>query len=254
MAKKRGVLGGEDLRRLLKHSTKRPATRAKRPWRQFSRKGSSLRDHEDLEREFAEETAQSNASRRTTDDAVAKPLIGNESERLTFGSGHPLNDAYTLTDLDARAGGETQETPTDRFLNQPFSEASNEALIAELRARGLSAETSKLISEELADKGRPRWNDEDLPKELRGISAPAFFKIAWKDVLGRKMVISKMRVRRYDNDLLVSVEAYISKRVRRKAEDLGDAEGINFVVDEAKSNNTTRAYKKIKEARKASPI
>jgi len=93
------------------------------------------------------------------------------------------------------------------------------------------------------DEHRPRRNDKDLPLELRALPSPAFFKVVWRDVLGRDQTISKQRVRDHDERLMKLVEAYISNRLARGL-DLGELEGITFIINGEKSHTATKRYAK----------
>jgi hypothetical protein len=76
--------------------------------------------------------------------------------------------------------------------------------------------------------GPPKWDDEKLPEELKGLSAPNFLKQVYAGfVVDNK--IAKSSVREFDQNLMDLVEGYISKRVRRGL-DLGDAAGLTFVT------------------------
>ncbi|WP_441234499.1 hypothetical protein [Bradyrhizobium sp. 930_D9_N1_4] len=176
-----------------------------------------------------------------------KALKDHEKEFLTLEWATEVVSEYIRSQpFRLRAGGETQETPPSKPLRNSIDAVSTDIIITELQVRGVSAETTERIREEISDKGRPRWNDDDLPKEFRGISAPAFLKLAWRDILGRKMTISKQRIRRYDEPLLKRVESYISKRVGRDA-DLGDASGITFVLEENRGHTASPRFRKARQ-------
>jgi hypothetical protein len=93
------------------------------------------------------------------------------------------------------------------------------------------------------DEGRPRITDDNLPVELRGLSSEAFFKVVWRDVLGKEQTISKQRVRDHDPKLMKQIEVLLSNRIANRRP-LGELEGITFVVPEGKSHRATKAYKR----------
>ncbi len=123
--------------------------------------------------------------------------------------------------------------PTAEDLNNALEHFTTEELEQELERRKSD------------DSARPRWTDDPQQPYLSFLSAPAFLKVVWKDVLGENMKISKRRVRKHDEVLMSRVEAYISNRIRNKCKDLGDAEGITFIVDGEKSANVSKRYARL---------
>lgn len=134
------------------------------------------------------------------------------------------------TPRERRAEG---NNPAAENLKSPLEQFTDEELEQELERR------------QTEDFKRPRWTDDPQDSYLKFLSAPAFLKVVWKDVLGEDIKISKKRVRRHDPVLMSRVEAYISNRIRNKCKDLGDAEGITFIIDAEKSSNVSKKYTRL---------
>ena len=107
------------------------------------------------------------------------------------------------------------------------AEAERPALIAKLRL-------------EVARATRPKWSGRlERGGELATLSAPLFLKRVHADDIAADGIIHKETIRAIDPDLMTAVEAYISQRKKRAA-DLGDAEGLVFVVSRPPTNTSPR--------------
>jgi len=75
--------------------------------------------------------------------------------------------------------------------------------------------------------GPPKWGDPKLSDELKRLTAPAFLKRVYDELIVCRTV-EKQTIRDFDSPLMSLVEQYIGDRIRRQR-NLGDAEGITFI-------------------------
>jgi hypothetical protein len=110
------------------------------------------------------------------------------------------------------------------------AQLSTKEIIQELTARGMRDITRRALEVDLQYAGRTRWLDslEEKPTHLRGLEAIPFLKSVWAKEIKSWGGVIKKEVRRYDDDLMAAVEAYISNRIKR-GQDLGEAGNLRFV-------------------------
>ena len=109
-------------------------------------------------------------------------------------------------------------------------EAEREALIAKFRI-------------EVARATRPKWNDRRMRGgELATLTAPQFLKRVHAEDIASDGTVHNEIIRAIDPDLMQVVELYISKR-RSRGQDLGDAEGLNFVLTRPSSRRVAKKPK-----------
>lgn len=156
------------------------------------------------------------------------------------GNLHKINVKYPLQEADhdwpeigrlllLRDKPEDSYRRWDALLGaENVAAAERPALIAKLRT-------------EVARATRPKWNGRLMRGgELAVLSAPLFLKRVHADDIAADGTVHKEIIRAIDPDLMTAVEAYISQRKKRGA-DLGDAEGLAFVVSRPGTNISPRA-------------
>lgn len=83
---------------------------------------------------------------------------------------------------------------------------------------------------EIARVTRPKWVGRlERGGELATLSAPLFLKRVHADYINEDGTVENEIIRAIDPELMRAVEFYISKR-RNRGVDLGDAEGLHFVL------------------------
>jgi hypothetical protein len=87
----------------------------------------------------------------------------------------------------------------------------------------------------------PIWDKR--PNELRYLTAPAYLRAMYGDLLEAGRLRHEDLVREHDPELIRLIQQYISQRTRRNAADLGDAEGISFERKDARGR-PSRARKR----------
>jgi hypothetical protein len=102
---------------------------------------------------------------------------------------------------------------------------------------------------EIARAVRPKWAGRlERGGPLAPLSAPTFLKEVHKSDIAADGTVQKEIIRAVDPELMKAVEVYISRRKTRNL-DLGDAAGLNFVLERPGSKGNTRAARRSTEPR-----
>jgi len=92
---------------------------------------------------------------------------------------------------------------------------------------------------EIARATRPKWAGRlERGGELATLSAPSFLKRVHAEDIAPDGTVRNEIIRAIDADLMKAIEVYISQRRGKK--DLGDAEGLKFVLARPSSGRTAQ--------------
>ncbi len=161
-------------------------------------------------------------------------------------SGYFGNPALLAGKIEEGLLREYQKKSSDALLNEYFdimgvAPNARDKLVAKFQL-------------ETARSTRPRWKGRlERGGELATLSAPGFLKRVHAEDIAPDGTVENEIIRAIDPDLMKAVEVYLSRR-RASGMDLGDAEGLRFVLSRpARALSAPRA-KSAKPHRRQIPI
>jgi hypothetical protein len=153
-----------------------------------------------------------------------------------------IQSLFHNTYFAERLLSDKQYVPTIRQIEGPVIDEKNPNEILHLYLKVLDAPTSEramlvskmrhMVAAALVHKfSRPQWLEERSKpdSELGMLSAPAFLRRVYADVIGSEGFVFKEYIREMDADLMAAVDTYLSQRTGR-GRGLGHAYGLTFVA------------------------